>query len=85
QYELKKTRVVYNERKESHNFCAEAPKCGENSECKNWNTKATCECKNGYISAQGNSAFCEGNRQAVVSCEGGRFLEQMWQCLATVI
>ncbi|XP_076399414.1 protein kinase C-binding protein NELL1 isoform X3 [Peromyscus maniculatus bairdii] len=42
-----------------HNFCAEAPKCGENSECKNWNTKATCECKNGYISAQGNSAYCE--------------------------
>ncbi|EGW07235.1 Protein kinase C-binding protein NELL1 [Cricetulus griseus] len=43
-----------------HNFCAEAPKCGENSECKNWNTKATCECKNGYISVQGNSAYCEG-------------------------
>lgn len=43
-----------------HNFCAEAPKCGENSECKNWNTKATCECKSGYISVQGNSAFCEG-------------------------
>lgn len=46
-----------------HNFCAEAPKCGENSECKNWNTKATCECKNGYISAQGNSAYCEGKGQ----------------------
>ncbi|MBZ3891222.1 Protein kinase C-binding protein NELL1 [Sciurus carolinensis] len=43
-----------------HNFCAEAPKCGENSECKNWNTKATCECKNGYISVQGDSAYCEG-------------------------
>ncbi|KAM4845745.1 protein kinase C-binding protein NELL1 isoform 2-T2 [Thomomys bottae] len=42
-----------------HNFCAEAPKCGENSECKNWNTKATCECKNGYISIQGDSAYCE--------------------------
>ncbi|VTJ87267.1 Hypothetical predicted protein, partial [Marmota monax] len=42
-----------------HNFCAEAPKCGENSECKNWNTKATCECKNGYISVQGDSAYCE--------------------------
>ncbi|ELK15980.1 Protein kinase C-binding protein NELL1 [Pteropus alecto] len=43
-----------------HNFCAEGPKCGENSECKNWNTKATCECKNGYISVQGDSAYCEG-------------------------
>ncbi|XP_060033003.1 protein kinase C-binding protein NELL1 isoform X2 [Erinaceus europaeus] len=42
-----------------HNFCAEGPKCGENSECKNWNTKATCECKNGYISVQGDSAYCE--------------------------
>lgn len=46
-----------------HNFCAEAPKCGENSECKNWNTKATCECKSGYISVQGNSAYCEGKGQ----------------------
>lgn len=43
-----------------HNFCAEGPKCGENSECKNWNTKATCECKNGYISVQGDPAYCEG-------------------------
>lgn len=43
-----------------HNFCAEGPKCGENSECKNWNTKATCECKSGYISVQGDSAYCEG-------------------------
>lgn len=43
-----------------HNFCAEGPKCGENSECKNWNTKATCECKNGYISVQGDSTYCEG-------------------------
>nr|XP_054380574.1 protein kinase C-binding protein NELL1-like isoform X6 [Pongo abelii] len=42
-----------------HNFCAEGPKCGENSECKNWNTKATCECKSGYISVQGDSAYCE--------------------------
>lgn len=46
-----------------HNFCAEGPKCGENSECKNWNTKATCECKNGYISVQGDSAYCEGKEQ----------------------
>uniref|UniRef100_A0A493TZ70 Neural EGFL like 1 n=1 Tax=Anas platyrhynchos platyrhynchos TaxID=8840 RepID=A0A493TZ70_ANAPP len=42
-----------------HNFCAEGHKCGENSECKNWNTKATCECKNGYLSVQGDSAYCE--------------------------
>ncbi|XP_043404791.1 protein kinase C-binding protein NELL1 isoform X7 [Chelonia mydas] len=42
-----------------HNFCAEDHRCGENSECKNWNTKATCECKNGYISVQGDSAYCE--------------------------
>ncbi|XP_044871809.1 protein kinase C-binding protein NELL1 isoform X5 [Mauremys mutica] len=42
-----------------HNFCAEGHRCGENSECKNWNTKATCECKNGYISIQGDSAYCE--------------------------
>ncbi|XP_050811261.1 protein kinase C-binding protein NELL1 isoform X7 [Gopherus flavomarginatus] len=42
-----------------HNFCAEGHRCGENSECKNWNTKATCECKTGYISIQGDSAYCE--------------------------
>ncbi|XP_065448644.1 protein kinase C-binding protein NELL1 isoform X10 [Chrysemys picta bellii] len=42
-----------------HNFCAEGHRCGENSECKNWNTKATCECKNGYISIQGDAAYCE--------------------------
>ncbi|RMB98155.1 hypothetical protein DUI87_25635 [Hirundo rustica rustica] len=43
-----------------HNFCAEGHRCGENSECRNWNTKATCECKNGYLSVQGDSAYCEG-------------------------
>ncbi|XP_071618744.1 protein kinase C-binding protein NELL1 isoform X8 [Heliangelus exortis] len=42
-----------------HNFCAEGHKCGENSECKNWNTKATCECKSGYLSVQGDSTYCE--------------------------
>ncbi|XP_029438400.1 protein kinase C-binding protein NELL1 isoform X5 [Rhinatrema bivittatum] len=42
-----------------HNFCAEGHRCGENSECKNWNTKATCECKNGYIPVQGDAAYCE--------------------------
>uniref|UniRef100_A0A7M4EQJ7 Protein kinase C-binding protein NELL1 n=1 Tax=Crocodylus porosus TaxID=8502 RepID=A0A7M4EQJ7_CROPO len=42
-----------------HNFCAGGHRCGENSECKNWNTKATCECKSGYVSIQGDSAYCE--------------------------
>ncbi|XP_065539482.1 protein kinase C-binding protein NELL1 isoform X4 [Lathamus discolor] len=42
-----------------HNFCAEGHRCGENSECKNWNTKATCECKTGFLSVQGDSAYCE--------------------------
>ncbi|XP_069078037.1 protein kinase C-binding protein NELL1 isoform X2 [Pleurodeles waltl] len=42
-----------------HNFCAEGPRCGDNSECKNWNTKATCECKNGYAPLQGDSTNCE--------------------------
>ncbi|NWY94339.1 NELL1 protein, partial [Loxia curvirostra] len=42
-----------------HNFCAEGHRCGENSECRNWNTKATCECKNGYLSVQGDPAYCE--------------------------
>nr|XP_014344649.1 PREDICTED: protein kinase C-binding protein NELL1 [Latimeria chalumnae] len=42
-----------------HDFCAEGHKCGENSECRNWNTKATCECKNGYVSIKGSSTYCE--------------------------
>ncbi|XP_033006798.1 protein kinase C-binding protein NELL1 isoform X5 [Lacerta agilis] len=42
-----------------HNFCAQGHRCGENSECRNWNTRATCECKSGYISVQGDSAYCE--------------------------
>uniref|UniRef100_F6R489 Protein kinase C-binding protein NELL1 n=1 Tax=Equus caballus TaxID=9796 RepID=F6R489_HORSE len=59
-----------------HNFCAEGPKCGENSECKNWNTKATCECKNGYISVQGDSAYCEAKciYGGKVLAEGQRIL-----------
>uniref|UniRef100_A0A8D0H311 VWFC domain-containing protein n=1 Tax=Sphenodon punctatus TaxID=8508 RepID=A0A8D0H311_SPHPU len=48
-----------------HNFCAEGHRCGENSECKNWNTKATCECKNGYVSAQGDSVTME---QSIPCC-----------------
>ncbi|XP_040528604.1 protein kinase C-binding protein NELL1 isoform X7 [Gallus gallus] len=51
-----------------HNFCAEGHRCGENSECKNWNTKATCECKNGYLSVQGDSAYCEEHDE----CGSGR-------------
>ncbi|KFO36641.1 Protein kinase C-binding protein NELL1 [Fukomys damarensis] len=54
-----------------HNFCVDAPKCGENSECKNWNTKATCECKNGYISVQGDSAYCEGKEGASFAAHSG--------------
>ncbi|XP_070813650.1 protein kinase C-binding protein NELL1 [Pituophis catenifer annectens] len=42
-----------------HNFCAQGHRCGENSECRNWNTRATCECKSGYVSVQGDSAYCE--------------------------
>ncbi|XP_048339473.1 protein kinase C-binding protein NELL1 isoform X3 [Sphaerodactylus townsendi] len=42
-----------------HNFCAQGHQCGENSECRNWNTRATCECKSGYVSVQGDSASCE--------------------------
>lgn len=62
-----------------HNFCAEAPKCGENSECKNWNTKATCECKNGYISVQGNSAYCEGKDSQVLWGSGREVCFQLLQ------
>ncbi|XP_072841987.1 protein kinase C-binding protein NELL1 isoform X4 [Pogona vitticeps] len=42
-----------------HNFCAQGHRCGENSECRNWNTRATCECRSGYVSVQGDSAYCE--------------------------
>ncbi|XP_060118195.1 protein kinase C-binding protein NELL1 isoform X4 [Heteronotia binoei] len=42
-----------------HNFCAQGHQCGENSECRNWNTRATCECKSGYVSVQRDSAYCE--------------------------
>ncbi|XP_053122614.1 protein kinase C-binding protein NELL1 isoform X5 [Hemicordylus capensis] len=42
-----------------HNFCAQGHRCGENAECRNWNTRATCECKSGYVSVQGDSAYCE--------------------------
>lgn len=43
-----------------YDFCAEGLICGENSECKNRNTKAECECKSGYASIHGDSTYCEG-------------------------
>uniref|UniRef100_A0A8C5PH43 Neural EGFL like 1 n=1 Tax=Leptobrachium leishanense TaxID=445787 RepID=A0A8C5PH43_9ANUR len=42
-----------------HNFCAEGYRCGENSQCKNWDTKSTCECRSGFIPIQGDPAYCE--------------------------
>uniref|UniRef100_A0A671VFU5 Neural EGFL like 1 n=1 Tax=Sparus aurata TaxID=8175 RepID=A0A671VFU5_SPAAU len=42
-----------------YDFCAEGLICGENSECKNRNTKAECECKSGYASVHGDSTYCE--------------------------
>uniref|UniRef100_A0A672GAN4 Neural EGFL like 1 n=1 Tax=Salarias fasciatus TaxID=181472 RepID=A0A672GAN4_SALFA len=42
-----------------YDFCAEGLICGENSECKNRNTKAECECRSGYASIHGDSTYCE--------------------------
>nr|XP_023663073.1 protein kinase C-binding protein NELL1 isoform X1 [Paramormyrops kingsleyae] len=42
-----------------YDFCAEGIYCGENSVCKNYNTKAICECKRGYTSAIGDFTNCE--------------------------
>ncbi|XP_063293926.1 protein kinase C-binding protein NELL1 isoform X2 [Pelobates fuscus] len=42
-----------------HNFCAEGYRCGENSQCKNWDTKSTCECRSGFIPIQGDPSYCE--------------------------
>ncbi|KAI9519388.1 hypothetical protein NQZ68_028745 [Dissostichus eleginoides] len=47
-----------------YDFCAEGLICGENSECKNRNTKAECECKSGFASIHGDSTYCE-DREAV--------------------
>ena len=47
-----------------YDFCAEGLICGENSECKNRNTKAECECKSGYASIHGDSTYCEGRTEA---------------------
>ncbi|KAF3832986.1 hypothetical protein F7725_026651, partial [Dissostichus mawsoni] len=43
-----------------YDFCSEGLICGENSECKNRNTKAECECKSGFASIHGDSTYCEG-------------------------
>ncbi|XP_053304978.1 protein kinase C-binding protein NELL1 isoform X2 [Spea bombifrons] len=42
-----------------YDFCAEGPRCGDNSQCNNWDTKATCECRSGYTPIQGDLANCE--------------------------
>ncbi|MGH0139755.1 UNVERIFIED_CONTAM: hypothetical protein FKN15_069983 [Acipenser sinensis] len=42
-----------------YDFCAEGHNCGENSLCKNWKTKAVCECKSGFTSTPGDLAYCE--------------------------
>ncbi|KAL4642008.1 protein kinase C-binding protein NELL1 [Arapaima gigas] len=42
-----------------YDFCAEGFNCGENSVCRNQNTKAVCECKSGYVLAQGDSIHCK--------------------------
>ncbi|KAM3919670.1 protein kinase C-binding protein NELL1 isoform 2-T2 [Leptodactylus fuscus] len=42
-----------------HDFCADGYQCGENSECRNWITKATCECRNGFVPIQGDPTYCE--------------------------
>uniref|UniRef100_A0A4W5P6G4 VWFC domain-containing protein n=1 Tax=Hucho hucho TaxID=62062 RepID=A0A4W5P6G4_9TELE len=45
-----------------YDFCAEGLICGENSECKNRNTRAECECKSGFASIHGDSTYCEGRQ-----------------------
>uniref|UniRef100_A0A673XGP4 Neural EGFL like 1 n=1 Tax=Salmo trutta TaxID=8032 RepID=A0A673XGP4_SALTR len=42
-----------------YDFCAEGLICGENSECKNQNTRAECECMSGFASIHGDSTYCE--------------------------
>uniref|UniRef100_A0A4W5PNG3 Neural EGFL like 1 n=1 Tax=Hucho hucho TaxID=62062 RepID=A0A4W5PNG3_9TELE len=42
-----------------YDFCAEGLICGENSECKNRNTRAECECKSGFASIHGDSTYCQ--------------------------
>lgn len=42
-----------------HDFCAEGVACGENSQCRNMNTRGQCECRPGYASAHGDDTDCE--------------------------
>uniref|UniRef100_A0A673Z5K3 Neural EGFL like 1 n=1 Tax=Salmo trutta TaxID=8032 RepID=A0A673Z5K3_SALTR len=42
-----------------YDFCSEGLICGENSECRNRNTRAECECKSGFASIHGDSTYCE--------------------------
>ncbi|KAJ3593373.1 hypothetical protein NHX12_005708 [Muraenolepis orangiensis] len=42
-----------------YDFCAEGLVCGENSDCKNRNTRGECECQSGYASAHGDSTYCQ--------------------------
>lgn len=59
-----------------YDFCAEGLICGENSECKNRNTKAECECRSGYASIHGDSTYCEGRTPGVF-----QLLFSFWQPL----
>ncbi|XP_039605153.1 protein kinase C-binding protein NELL1-like [Polypterus senegalus] len=42
-----------------YDFCADGHSCGDNSDCKNWNTKAVCECKSGFTALHGDTSYCE--------------------------
>uniref|UniRef100_A0A667WH59 Neural EGFL like 1 n=1 Tax=Myripristis murdjan TaxID=586833 RepID=A0A667WH59_9TELE len=53
------TTILFYPSLSGYDFCAEGLTCGENSECKNRNTKAECECKTGYASIHGDSTYCE--------------------------
>ncbi|XP_075044525.1 protein kinase C-binding protein NELL1 isoform X2 [Mixophyes fleayi] len=44
---------------QGYDFCSDGHHCGENSECRNLMTKATCECRNGFIPMQGDPTYCE--------------------------
>uniref|UniRef100_A0A8C7NZX8 Neural EGFL like 1 n=1 Tax=Oncorhynchus mykiss TaxID=8022 RepID=A0A8C7NZX8_ONCMY len=59
-----------------YDFCAEGLICGENSECKNRNTRAECECKSGFASIHGDSTYCEDIDECVT---------QMHYCRANTV
>ncbi|KAJ3592932.1 hypothetical protein NHX12_005270, partial [Muraenolepis orangiensis] len=54
-----------------YDFCAEGLVCGENSDCKNRNTRGECECQSGYASAHGDSTYCQGKGTAPSVSRGG--------------